>query len=245
MGLFYSLGKAVGPKIRKGKWMWQSLAGTEADAIAAENAAGADLASEVARQVKLDPDPATQNLITDIGLRLAACVKNKHRIFHFAAVESAEPNAFALPGGFIYITSGLLELCHCTPDEIAFVLAHEMAHVIRGHPMERIVSDSAVTTLSRATPLRGVLGAWLKRVGIQFLQSAYSQDRELEADKLGTRLLGAAHFNGAAAADLFGRLAEIDRQGQLAELSSYFSSHPQLPDRIAAVTAAAKKQKRQ
>ena len=111
--------------------------------------------------------------------------------------------------------------------------------------MERIVSDSAVTTLSRAAPLRGVLGAWLKRVGIQFLQSAYSQDRELDADKLGTRLLNAAHFNGDAAADLFHRLAEIDRRGQLAELSSYFSSHPQLPDRIRAVTAAAKKQKRQ
>ncbi|MCD6395352.1 MAG: M48 family metallopeptidase, partial [Planctomycetes bacterium] len=191
-----------------------------------------------------DPDGATQNLIADIGSRLAACVKNKQRSFQFAAVESAEPNAFALPGGFIYITSGLLELCCCTPDEIAFVLAHEMAHVIRGHPMERIVSDSAVTTLSRVAPLRGVLGAWLKRVGIQFLQSAYSQDRELEADRLGTRLLKAAHFNGDAAADLFRRLAEIDQRGQLAELSSYFSSHPQLPDRIAAVTAAAKKQKR-
>ncbi len=244
MGLFYSLGKAAGPKIRKGKWMWQSLTGSEADTIAAENAAGADLASEVARQVSLDPDGATQNLITDIGSRLAACVKNKHRSFHFTAIESAEPNAFALPGGYIYITSGLLELCRCTPDEIAFVLAHEMAHVIRGHPRERIVSDSAVTTLSRATPLRGVLGAWLKRVGIQFLLSAYSQDRELEADRLGTRLLKAAHFNAAAAADLFGRLAEIDKRGELAELSSYFSSHPQLPDRIAAVTAAAKKQKR-
>ena len=111
--------------------------------------------------------------------------------------------------------------------------------------MERIVSDSAVATLSRAAPLRGVLGVWLKRVGIQFLQSAYSRDRELEADKLGTRLLKAARFKSEAAADLFGRLAEIDRRGQLAELSSYFSSHPRLPDRIAAVTAAAKKQKRQ
>ncbi|RKY04325.1 MAG: hypothetical protein DRP66_11875, partial [Planctomycetota bacterium] len=101
--------------------MWQSLTGAEADAIAAENAAGADLASEVARQVKFISAGATQNLIADIGSRLAACVKNKHRRFHFAAVESAEPNAFALPGGYIYITGGLLELCRCRPDEIAFV----------------------------------------------------------------------------------------------------------------------------
>jgi len=237
MGLFYNLGKAAGPRIRKCKWIWQSLTGSEADIIAAENAAGADLAAEVARQVKLESDPASQMLVNDIGMRLAACVGNRHRGFHFAIIDAAEPNAFALPGGYIYITRGLLGLCENNRDEIAFVLAHEMAHVMRGHPMDRIVSSSAVAVLSRAAPVRGALGGWLKRVGIQFIQSAYSQDREFDADQLATRLATAARFSSTAGADLFKRL------GQLARIGSYFSSHPQLSDRINAIANAAKKQK--
>jgi Zn-dependent protease with chaperone function len=111
MGLFYSLGKAAGPKIRKGMWMWRSLTGTEEETIAAEFDVGRDLATEVARQVKVDNDPETLKLINEVGARLTARVRNKKRKFTFAVMINKEPNAFALPGGFIFITRGLLELC--------------------------------------------------------------------------------------------------------------------------------------
>lgn len=237
MGLFYSLGKAAGPKIRKGMWMWRSLTGTEEETIAAEFDVGRDLATEVVKQVKVDDDPETLKMIKEVGQRLKARVRNKKRKFTFAVMINSEPNAFALPGGFIFITRGLLELCEYDRDEIAFVLGHEMAHVIRGHAMDRIISDSAVKTISRATPVRGALGGWLKRVGVQFLESAYSQDRELDADELGARLALAARYDRDAGERLLRRLVKLDQNGRLAELSSYFSSHPPLNDRIRTVKA--------
>ncbi|MBE0534195.1 MAG: M48 family metallopeptidase [Phycisphaerae bacterium] len=232
----------AGPKIRKGKWLWQSLAGSETDAIAAEYDVGRDLAAEVARQVRVESDGDAAALVRRVGSRLAACVANKNRKFTFAVLEGAEPNAFALPGGFIYITCGLIELCRSDHDELAFVLGHEMAHVIRGHAMDRIVGDTAVQTLARTSVVRGALGGWLKRVGVQFLQSAYSQDREFEADNLGVSLVRAAHFDMAAPERLLKRLYDLDRQGRLSELTKYFSSHPPLSERAnaAAQTAASR-----
>jgi predicted Zn-dependent protease len=229
----------AGPRIRKGKWLLQSLVGSEAEAIAAEYDVGRDLAAEVARQVHVEADGDTAALVRQVGSRLAGCVANKKRKFAFAALDSGEPNAFALPGGFIYITRGLIELCQSDRDELAFVLGHEMAHVIRGHAIDRIVSDTAIQTLSRTAVVRGALGGWLKRVGVQFLQSAYSQDREFEADKLGVRLVRAARFDMAAPERLLRRLCDLDRQGRLTELSKYFASHPPIAERANAAAHAA------
>ena len=77
---FYNLGKKVGPKVRKGKWLWHSLTGTEADAIAAELAVGKDLALEIIRQTGVDPDPKVKDLLDKISSRLTPCVANKLRI---------------------------------------------------------------------------------------------------------------------------------------------------------------------
>jgi beta-barrel assembly-enhancing protease len=236
--LFYNLGRMAGPKIRKGKWLWQSLVGSEDEAIAAEYDVGRDLAAEVARQAAVWTDGEGSAVVRTAGSRLARCVADKRRRFTFLVMDVAEPNAFALPGGFIYVTGGLIELCRSDGDELAFVLGHEMAHVIRGHAIDRIVSDTAVGALSRTAVARGALGVWIKRVGIQFLQSAYSQDREFEADNLGVRLVQAARFDAAAPERLLKRLCDLDRQGRLSELTKYFSSHPPLLERANAVRAA-------
>jgi predicted Zn-dependent protease len=231
-GLFYNLGKKVGPKVRKVKWFWQSIAGTEADAIKVENEVGLDLALEVRNQLQIDHQPEVEKILNEISRRLASCVVNKSRKFKFEVVKGSEPNAFALPGGFIFVTSSLMELCEFNQDEIAFILAHEMAHVIRGHAMKRIISNSAIATASRAAPVRGVLSGWLRKVGIQFLESAYSQDIESEADKLGVRLVKAARYESQASIRLLSRLAKLSRPVGQFDLGSYFSSHPSFDVRI-------------
>lgn len=231
-GLFYSLGKKVGPKIRKAKWFWQSIAGTEADALKIEHEVGLDLAREVRSQLKFDSQPQTEKILNEISDRLTACVVKKTRQFNFEAVIAAEPNAFALPGGFIFISNSLLELCQFKHDEVAFILAHEMGHVIRGHAMSRIISNSAIATVSRAAPVRGTLSGWLRKVGVQFLESAYSQDLESEADKLGVRLVAAARYDSQACVRLLSRLAKLSRPIGKLDLGSYFSSHPPFDVRI-------------
>lgn len=230
--LFYNLGGMVGPKVRKAKWIWQSIVGSEADAIKVEHDVGRDLAREIRHQLGLDREPQIRQMLNEVGPRLASCVANKSRKFSLEAVKGTEPNAFALPGGFIFVTRSLVELCQWNQDEVAFILAHEMGHVIRGHAMSRIVSNSAIAAASRAAPVRGLLSGWLRRVGVQFLESAYSQDLESEADKLGVRLTAAAGYDPHAAVQLLRRLAKLNSPAGQFDLGSYFSSHPPFNVRI-------------
>jgi predicted Zn-dependent protease len=231
-GLFYNLGRKVGPKVRKARWMWQSIAGSEADAIKVEYEVGLDLAREIRQQLGHSQEPQTDQMLKEIGNRLAGCVANKSRRFDFETVNGPEPNAFALPGGFIFATQSLVELCQHDKNEIACILGHEMAHIMRGHAMNRIVSNSAISVASRAAPVRGALSGWLRKVGVQFLESAYSRDLESEADRLGVRLVAAAGYEPDACVQLFTRLAELKSPPNEFDLGSYFSSHPPFKVRI-------------
>lgn len=233
--LFYNLGRQMGPKVRKAHWMWASFTGTEAEAIRLEHGVGADLAEEAAKQLAPDPDPQTRRALGEVGRRLAACVANQQRSFRFEAFAAGEPNAFALPGGFIFVSRSILDLCRWDQSEMAFILGHEMAHVIRGHAIERIVTNTAVAAASRAAPIRGALGGWLKTVGVQYLQTAYSRDHELEADRLGVRLVMAAGFQPEGALRLLARLADLKRSAEPSSLGEYFSTHPTSEIRIQSI----------
>lgn len=235
----------MGPKVRKARWMWLSATGNEADTIAVEYEVGLDLAREIKSQLGLGQDMQSSRMMNKTGQRLADCVANKHRRFAFEAIQGVEPNAFALPGGFVFVTKSLIDLCQRDRDEMAFILAHEMAHVIRGHAMNRIVSHSAIRIASRATPVRGLFSGWLRRVGVQFLESAYSQDMESEADRLGLRLVDAAGFDAKGGVKLFTRLAQLKSSSGQIDLGSYFSSHPSFEVRIRNLNHLLRKYRRQ
>jgi predicted Zn-dependent protease len=222
----------VGPKVRKAKWMWLSATGSEADAIAVEYGVGCDLALEIKNQLGQSQKSPCDEMLNTIGQRLADCVANKHRRFAFETIKGAEPNAFALPGGFIFVTTPLVEICRYDQDEIAFILGHEMTHIIRGHAMNRIVSHSAINIASRVAPTRGLLSGWLRRVGVKFLESAYSQDMETEADRFAVRLVTVAGYDPKGGARLFTRLSQLNSTGGAIHLGEYFCSHPSFEARI-------------
>ena len=231
-GFFYNLGRKVGPKVRKAQWVWQSITGGEAAAIKTENQVGRDLAQEVRKRLKPEQVPEIEQQVSQIGFRLSACVVNRSRTFNFELVDGAEPNAFALPGGFIFINMALIKLCDANTDELAFIIAHEMAHVIRGHAMNRIISNSAIKAASRAIRVRGAVSGWVQKVGIKFLESTYSQSMESEADKLAVHLMNAADYNPKASIDLLDRLASLVVPEKELSLGNYFSTHPAFEERI-------------
>ncbi len=233
--LFYNLGKKLGPRVRKAKWVWESLTGTEADVVRLEQRVGLDLAQEARRQLQIDRDPRSRKILDDVGSRLAARVASKLRSFHFEAFRAGEPNAFALPGGYIFVSRSILALCQEDTDQVAFVLAHEMSHVISGHALERVLANSAISVVSQVTPAPGVLGPWLRRVGVRFLETAYSRDHELAADRLAVQLVAAAGYQPHACVTLFENLAESSRSSDPLSLGQYFSTHPSFDLRINSV----------
>lgn len=230
-GFFYNLGRMAGPGVRKGKWVWQAMTGTEEEIIAAEAEVGRDLAAEMIQACGLCGDARDRALIEDIGGKLRGCVKNRLRQFSFTAIGGEEVNAFALPGGHVFVTRPLIELVGGAAAELAFILGHEMAHVIKQDPMRRIVTDATLSAAMRVTPTGRVAGPWLKDKALHMLRSAYSQDQELMADKLGARLAMAAGYDAAAGPRMLARLGTLSARQEL-PLAEYFSTHPPIEMRV-------------
>src|SRR5712691_2059953 len=115
---FYRLGKMIGPQLRHANWVYRSLTDTEAEALRAESAVGRDMASTLMQQMELDREPAVEAILVDLKYRLAQCLRKSQRRFQFLAVNAPEINAFALPGGYVFVTRPLLELCQWNPDEL-------------------------------------------------------------------------------------------------------------------------------
>ena len=230
--VFYKLGRLAGSKARKVKWMWSSLTGDETEAIQAEYGVGREMAAVVRERSGCDTDPALQTLLDDTRDRLAGVVRNKLYRFEVRAVTDEQPTAYALPGGFIFLTRALTELCERDRDELAFVIAHEMAHVIHRDAINRVLRQTAYAAASMVAPGRGAIAPWLRRVGLEWLERAYSRDHEFEADALGALLTRAAGFDPSGAFRLFARFQRLDRSTGALGLGAYLSSHPPVDDRV-------------
>jgi predicted Zn-dependent protease len=142
------------------------------------------------------------------------------RGYHFAVLDAPDKlNAFACPGGFLFITSGLLRMCR-NEDELAAVLAHEIAHIIREHPMQAIQAShqrAAVASLvkfgiakagessSGISELSGLFDAVVKDV-VNAVAHGYSRDKEKEADLMAVEILGQAGYPPLALAGVLGRM---------------------------------------
>ena len=157
-------------------------------------------------------------------------MRNPLHRFHVHAVVDDPPTAFALPGGFIFVSESLAELCNRDDHELAFVVGHEMAHVIRRHAIDRILSEKVLSAAAFASPGRGVLAPWIRKVGLHRLERAYSREKELEADELGARLAKASGYEPEGAVSVLRRLGALSPD---AGLGTYLSTHPPVDERIA------------
>jgi Zn-dependent protease with chaperone function len=229
---FFKLGRKAGAGMRKGQWILASLTAGEAEALTAEYQAGCDLARAFDRRSVFDDDSRSRDFVAGIRERLCERLTNKQRQWHVRVTQGDEVGAFALPGGFLYVTRPLLEMCRFDEDEVACVVGHEMGHVVHGHAMERVTSQLITSAATRAARIPGgLLAQWVIGKGIDLFHSAYSQDRELEADEFGARLAAAAGYDPRGAIRALERLraAEVNDGLPLAE---YFASHPPLDVRI-------------
>ncbi len=203
--------------------MWSSFAGTEDESIQAEKEYGQECARAFAAQFPGKPSPADQKLVSNIGAMLAKAVNDSRREFGFTVVSSSSANAYALPGGFVFITAALLDLCARDQDEIAFFLGHEIGHVLKGHARDTLTANTFLNAVMSRLPAAGQM---LRQV----LSKGYSQTHELEADREALRLAHAAGFDGRASIAALQHLQRItpDQKG----LAEYLSSHPSISERV-------------
>jgi len=233
-GLFYNLGQRLGraaiPAIRKTRLIYDGLTGNDDEALRAEAKLGGELAAELRAATRPADDPTLTPLMEELCQRLAP-VDEPQRAFHCEVIHDESPNAMALPGGFVFVSDSLVDFCERRPDELAFVIGHEMAHIIRRHAWDRMLNDTMLRVATTVSGRAGMLGVWLRKSGLGLLQKAHSREHELEADALGFELLANARFASAGAIEFLQRLAGVDEHS--ASSCEYFTSHPPAPERIA------------
>jgi len=203
--------------------MWSLLSGTEDESIQAERDYGQECASEFAKQFPGIASRADQQLAGGIGSKLADAVKDPRREFRFTVAVSNIANAFALPGGFIYITGSLLQLGERDRNEIAFYLGHEIGHILKGHAKDHLTANAFLNAIVSRLPGAGLM---LR----QALSKGYSRSLELEADREAVRLAAAAGFDARASIQALRRLAQVSPD--VSGLAEYLSSHPPISERI-------------
>lgn len=153
--------------------------------------------------------------------------------FQFHIMETPMPNAFALPGGHVIVTTGLLKLVQ-RPEELAGAVAHEIAHVTQKHMFRQVISAMGPALLvqlfmGNQGGLVGALGA-----GSQLLMAqSFSQEYELEADAVGWNYLVAAHIDPRGLTDVLRKLKDEEDKERISEMEfSGFRSHPTTQKRI-------------
>ncbi|SPF40266.1 Peptidase M48, Ste24p [Candidatus Sulfopaludibacter sp. SbA4] len=199
-----------------------------------EMALGKQLAQEVAREAKLNTDPILAEYINRLGQNLARNSDAKVP-FTFQVIEGEAPNAFALPGGYIFVYTGLLDIAS-EEDELAGAVAHEIAHVAARH-MTRRATKSEIANIA-SIPLSVLLGGWggyaarqAAGVAVPMTFLKFSRSDETEADYLGVQYMYAAGYDPNGAVSIFEKIQALQRTnpGLAARL---FSTHPMDADRI-------------
>jgi len=197
---------------------------------------GARAAEAVEADLELLTDDIVAAYVSELGQALADRSARSALAYHFKVVNTEEINAFALPGGFIYVNRGLIEAT-ATEGELAGVMGHEIGHVVARHGAEQAqraaiaslglrVLDAA---LGRGTGAQvGTLAAQMVATGT-FMK--FSREAEREADRLGAENVVAAGHNALGMITFFEQLAGL-QEGQANIVEQFFSSHPSPADRV-------------
>lgn len=229
----------------------------------AELAQGKQAHEEVLKEYARLEHPALQAYVTEVGLKLARASHRPELPWTFTVLDSPEVNAFALPGGYVYITRGIMAYLHSEAD-LAGVLGHEVGHVTARHGAQRATRAQnaglgvlAATVLGAVLEAKGVGGATDLASGVAQNVAAghvarYSREQELQADQLGAEYLAKVQYDPRNMVDVIQVLVDQDKfradaaraRGQPApEGANWLSSHPASEQRLAQImqraTAAA------
>ena len=203
-----------------------------------EKALGQEAAAQIDSAVPMVADDAANSYVTNLGTALATASDDRNRDWRFRIVDAEVLNAFALPGGFVYVNRGLIERA-TSSSELAGVLGHEIGHVLLRHSAERIEKQQKTNVgVSVVCGLTNICSSEAARVAIDVggaaLFARFSRRDELEADSAAVGIVSRAGYDPQGIATMFAKLLETrDQRPDMVE--GWFASHPMEEDRIAAV----------
>lgn len=198
---------------------------------------GRQAAQETAQSLGLVEDSTLQAYVQRLGAQLAARTERPELPWTFRVVESPTPNAFALPGGFIFVTRGMMNLMD-SEAELASVLGHEIGHVTARHSATAISRQQlAQLGLGVGTVLFPDLQQFggLAGSGLQLLFLKYGRDAERQADDLGFRYAEQTGYDVREMGKVFAALQRIGEAEGASSVPSWLATHPEPADRIRAV----------
>ena len=202
---------------------------------------GQQLERDIAQQVDVLNDPTLTNYVDRIGQRIVAKTELRRQPWRFYVVDDDAINAFNVPGGLVYVNTGLIAAAENT-SELAGVIAHEIAHGVSRHGTERLTKAQGLS-IGAGLLLANDPGA-VSQMAAQIVGGGaiakFSRDDEREADRLGVRYMAQAGYNPEGMATLFSKLM-ADRRRSPSSVEQFFSTHPLTEERIATVRREAKK----
>jgi len=196
---------------------------------------GRGIAATIAGRYPVSTDPALMRYVNLVGLTVASVDPRGDITYHFAVLETPDVNAFAAPGGYIFVTRGALGLMH-TEAELAGVLAHEVGHVNRKHVINQIRKSDFMREVRDQVDIQGALLDRAVGAGTNAIFMGYSRGDELEADSIGLEYASAAGYDPAGLATFIGQLNQHAGEGPVAE---FFATHPKPDERVEALNAIA------
>lgn len=201
---------------------------------------GRQYAAEINQQLPIVQDAAIHRYINDVGGQIARAADPRGVQYTFHVVNSDVVNAFAVPGGYIYVNRGLIQRAE-NLSELAGVLGHEVAHVVARHGVDQMVRmQRAELGVALGSILLGQPGA-AAATGIQLAGGLYfarhSREAEREADDLAVQYLPAAGIDPTGIVTFFEKLMQ-QQQRQPSSVEQWFATHPLTQERVESTRAA-------
>ncbi|MBW4461358.1 MAG: M48 family metalloprotease [Nodosilinea sp. WJT8-NPBG4] len=187
-----------------------------------ESGLGNQVAEQVKRQLPIVDDPEIRAYVNDMGQRLAALAGRDEFDYTFEVIMDDSLNAFALPGGKIFLNAGAITKSH-SEAELAGLVGHELAHAVLSHSFQMVTQGNLTASLASFIPIPEVAN-----IAAGLVVSSYSRDMERQSDILGTKLLATSRYAADGLHNLMITLGdEVGNQGV-----TWFASHPNPGDRV-------------
>lgn len=196
---------------------------------------GRSILKEIEKKYKFFEDPILKEKVSKIGERLIKVCDRKDLDYEFYILDEEEINAFALPGGLIFVYRGLLERID-SDDQLACILGHEIGHIVAKHAVKKLQAAMGYTLiriLVGTIPETAQIGRGMDLAFEQIL-SGFSREDEFLADRLGVRYAKRAGFSPYGMIEFLEKLHRIELR-KPPKPKSYIKTHPFIPDRIRVV----------